>query len=163
MSDKEADIQAQDDKAFIPKELRPSINTEDECAVIAPNASKAELRQRAGEVLGPLLKSKVINDPDAAMQVTREHICIRNEKVVFKEIVGEAVLLDLDSGFYFTLNRPGALIWSMLEEGKTLGEVHDAVCQQFEVAPATAWDDLVLLVRHLNREKLVRLEAPPGD
>ena len=43
-----------------------------------------------------------------------------SEDVVSRDLEGEAVILNLDSGTYFGLDRVGTRIWSLLQEGGSL-------------------------------------------
>jgi hypothetical protein len=46
-----------------------------------------------------------------------------NDDVVFRELEGEAVLLNLETGVYFGLNEVGTRIWSLLQERVSLKQV----------------------------------------
>ena len=63
---------------------------------------------------------------------------------------GEAVILNLDSSEYFSLNAPGALIWEMLGKGETRDRIHLAVCDEFEVPPAKALADIDALIKGMT-------------
>ena len=145
---------------FIAKDLRPGCCGEDNCPVISPDAPGHEIRRRAGEVLGPLLRSMLGAELSGSAPLTSGHLCIRSDQVTFAEVEGEAVLLDLESGHYYSLNLPGTAIWVMLTGENDLGAVHTALCRRFRVDADTAWQDLAALVRNLCSEKLARVEAP---
>jgi lipopolysaccharide transport system ATP-binding protein len=70
---------------------------------------------------------------------------------------GEAILLDLASGYYFSLNRVGAVIWELLDGERTLGAIQQAVCGRFEASPETVWADLEALARRLCADKLATM------
>ncbi len=148
-----------DEKAFIPRELRPDLSfPEDAEPPLAPDASHAELRRCAGGVLGSWLRDRLgMSDPDAA-PLSPERICRRNPDVAWTAVDGEAVLLDLASGYYFSLNGVGTAIWEWLDGERTLGDVHQAMCRRYEVGTDTAWEDLAALVHRLNADKLVTVE-----
>ena len=83
-----------------------------------------------------------------------EQIWTRKPDVVWSAVDGEAVLLDVASGYYFSLNKVGAIVWDMLDGEKSLGVIRDAICARFSVSPETAWRDISGLIQHLAREKL---------
>ena len=56
------------------------------------------------------------------------------EDVVARSMGDETVLLDLDSGTYFTLNAVGGVIWRQLEKGGGLEESAVAVVDEYEVS-----------------------------
>ena len=55
--------------------------------------------------------------------------------VVFRELEGEAVLLDLESGTYFGLNAVGTRIWSLIQERDSLRAVLDAITDEYDAMP----------------------------
>jgi hypothetical protein len=75
--------------------------------------------------------------------------------VVFRELQGEAVLLNLESGTYFGLNEIGTRIWQLIGEHGTLQKVFDQMCHEYDVAPATLESDLHGLVGELSANGLV--------
>jgi len=71
---------------------------------------------------------------------------------------GETVLLDLNSGRYYTLNRVGTTIWELCT-GASLEEIRKTLCARFEAPAERITDDLVSLVTQLSHEGLVTLEG----
>ena len=71
---------------------------------------------------------------------------------------GEAVLLNLETGAYFTLNRVGTISWELFNGERTLTHVHAAICERFEVSEEVARQDLLSLVKHLDQEGLIQPE-----
>ena len=77
------------------------------------------------------------------------------EHVIARELDGEMVLLNLDSGSYFGLNTVGSMIWGHLVEGDSLTATHTALAQQFEVDEDVLKRDMLELVDSLMRSKLI--------
>lgn len=71
---------------------------------------------------------------------------------------GETVLLALDTGRYYTLNRLGSVIWEHCTGHNTISDIHAVLCDRFEVASERALDDLVALVNQLIQEGLLQQE-----
>lgn len=83
---------------------------------------------------------------------------VRSDQVMFQELDGEAVLLDLASEQYFGLDRVGTRIWHLLDEHDTLESVHAALCREYDAPPERIADDLRALVDRLAEAGLVTLE-----
>ena len=82
--------------------------------------------------------------------------------VIFRELEGEAVLLDLGSGRYFGLNAVGTRVWMLLESGSTVADVVSAIAAQFDAAPDQVAGDVAELVAELTvRGLLVAGTRPP--
>lgn len=75
--------------------------------------------------------------------------------VLVRELDGEAVLLDLDTGRYFTLNPTGRRIFELLDGEQTLAEVLELLLQEFDATRAKLEGDLLELVAELGREGLI--------
>ena len=71
---------------------------------------------------------------------------------------GETVLLALDTGRYYTLNRLGSVIWEHCTGHSTISDIHAVLCDRFEVESERALDDLVALVNQLIQEGLLQQE-----
>lgn len=79
--------------------------------------------------------------------------------VLFRDLAGEAVLLDPDAGTYFGLNEVGTRAWNLLGErtGATLAAVHAALLAEYDAPPERIWDDLLTLVRDLLSHRLLEI------
>ena len=79
------------------------------------------------------------------------------EDVVSRELDGEAVILNLESGTYFGLDPVGTRIWSLLQKNGSLRETFETLQQEYEVAPNQLEQDLLRLVKELHGKGLLRL------
>lgn len=84
-------------------------------------------------------------------------------EVAAEVIDGEAILINLSSGVYYSLDKAGGLAWERIAAGRSLAEVVEAVAGRYEVSPAQAEADVLRLAGELLRENLVRpAAAAPG-
>jgi Coenzyme PQQ synthesis protein D (PqqD) len=77
--------------------------------------------------------------------------------VLFRDLGGEAVLLDPEAGTYFGLNEVGTDIWGLLAGGTSLGEAHAKLVRMYDAPADQVWEDLVALVRDLVGSRLVEV------
>jgi hypothetical protein len=78
-------------------------------------------------------------------------------QVLFTQIDdGSAVLLHLDTKFYYTLNRTGVVVWKALCEGKapSIEAIGEAIAAEFRVAPEAATRDVEALLDELVADGL---------
>lgn len=90
------------------------------------------------------------------------HVSISSE-VIFQEIAGECVVLNMGSEQYFGLDDVGTHMWQLLlEHGKT-----DTVLAQmeayYEADAETLRRDLAAFIQQLREEGLVQVEAPASE
>ena len=81
------------------------------------------------------------------------------EEVLFQEVSGETVLLDLASESYFGLDSVGTRIWALLKEDKSVGQVLDALLEEYEVDRGTLEADLEELLDKLLAAGLIQAQA----
>lgn len=75
--------------------------------------------------------------------------------VLFQEVDGEIVLLDLESERYFGLNRTGARIWQLVGEGAAPDAIVDRLQREFEADRAAIARDVEALLDQLLRAGLL--------
>lgn len=83
----------------------------------------------------------------------------RSDKAIGEIVEEELVLLQTETGQYFSLNSTGARIWQLLGESSDLGWVHEALTRAFPVDAEELRRDLNELVDELEAARLVRVEA----
>jgi len=152
--------QEPDESSFIPRSLRPDLSYPSDCP--PPPEAAAPLsgvRLLAEKAMGPALtESFGLSVPPARL----DQICVRSPDVIWAAVGKEAVLLDLSSGYYYTLNRTGSVIWELLTGERDLAGVREAIRERFGVSSETAWEDLASLMGHLRREKLITIRDEPN-
>lgn len=80
------------------------------------------------------------------------------DDTVFRELAGEAILLQLEEGMYFGLDPVGTRLWQLMAERGALRDVFDVARQEFDVDPSTLERDLLALVRQLAEKKLLSVD-----
>lgn len=78
-----------------------------------------------------------------------------NPNVHWTILEGEAVLLNLDNGVYYTLNPMGTVIWGFFIEDQSFKEILVSICERFAVTHEQAREDLEALVTRLHQEGLI--------
>ncbi len=88
------------------------------------------------------------------------------EEVAAKVIDGEAILINLATGVYYSMDKAGALIWEMIAEKHSLQQIVAALVARYAVSTDQAEADLKRLADELLQENLVKLAengaAPAG-
>jgi hypothetical protein len=76
-------------------------------------------------------------------------------QITMKVLEGEAVLLNLETGAYFGLNKVGTHIWQLYSEGKSQEEVVAGVVKRFEVDLERARADVEAFTARLAERGLL--------
>ena len=85
-----------------------------------------------------------------------------NPDVTFRELDGEMVILNLETGIYFGLDAVGARTWRLIEDHGSLGVVLTALRSEYDALPSVLERDLLELVDHLCAKGLTRVAAKSG-
>ena len=75
--------------------------------------------------------------------------------VVFRELEGEAILLNLRTGIYFGLNAMGTRIWQLLAEHKKVDPVATMLLDEYDITEEQLRGHLFEFVGKLKSKGLV--------
>ena len=89
------------------------------------------------------------------MNLTLSHQARPSDDVLFQEVGGEAVLLQLASENYFGLDAVGTRIWILLNEDPSLKRAFDILSDEYEVETEVLERDLLALVERMADAGLV--------
>ena len=63
------------------------------------------------------------------------------DDVVSRDLEGDAVILNSETGTYFGLNEVGTRIWTLIQEHESLNRVFEAIRREYEVSPEALHGD----------------------
>ena len=78
-----------------------------------------------------------------AMPLTLDDAVAPSDDVVFRELDGEAVLLNLETGIYFGLDAVGTRVWQLAVEHGSLRAVKDGLLREFDADDPVVEQDLL--------------------
>lgn len=77
--------------------------------------------------------------------------------VIFRELQGEAVVLNLENERYYGLDDIGTRIWSLLAQSTTINDVYETLLGEYDVDPDSLRRDITALIEQLQEQDLVIL------
>jgi hypothetical protein len=77
------------------------------------------------------------------------------DNVTWKNVSSGVVLLNLESGEYYTLNESGSLIWTDLVESKPESDIIEHMAAEFDCDVGLAKTDFEEYLEYLIGEKLL--------
>ena len=80
---------------------------------------------------------------------------VNTPTVTHETIDGEAVIINLDSGNYYSLVEAGSFIWAMLDKGASASEVQDLVQQTYDGNATDIDQGVQELLAQLQQENLI--------
>lgn len=80
------------------------------------------------------------------------------DHVLFRELDGEAVMLNLEDESYYGLDEVGTRMWTVLSASKNIAEAHNSLIAEYDVDAEQLAADMVSFVRELHNQGLVVIE-----
>ncbi|GAK56052.1 hypothetical protein U27_03014 [Candidatus Vecturithrix granuli] len=79
----------------------------------------------------------------------------RSEHVAWSQIDQEAILLNLNNGFYYTLNEVGCDAWKLIDAQRPICAISDEIRSLYAVEQDQIVHDLCILFQELQQEDLI--------
>jgi hypothetical protein len=84
------------------------------------------------------------------------------DSVLFRDLDGEAVLLETRTGQYYGLNEVGTRMWSLLHLHGEVEAVCTALLAEYDVPELSLREDLAKLIEALAARGLIQVPATDG-
>ena len=81
------------------------------------------------------------------------------DEVIFRELDGDAIILNLATGIYFGLDAIGARMWMLFARSEPLGRVVGALADEYDIDRASLERDVLDLVSELMTKGLVQIKT----
>jgi len=81
------------------------------------------------------------------------------ENVLAKVVADEAILINVKTGTYYSLNGIGGRVWQWIENEKSIGEMVSALTQDYDVTEENALKDIGGLLAELSNEGLIKISS----
>jgi hypothetical protein len=81
-----------------------------------------------------------------------------SDDVVYRELAGESVLLNLTSGIYFGLDEVGTRIWYLLAEHRDSEKIIPMLIAEYDVGEAQLRRDVAGLIAQLSEQGLLVID-----
>ena len=97
--------------------------------------------------------------------IATDSIFERSVSATHQTVAGEAILVDINTGSYYTLNETGTWVWENLDGQRTIGSLARELAELSDIPDQVDMveEDLIELLGPLARERLVvKTPAPPG-
>ena len=89
------------------------------------------------------------------MSVEVERFRVNADEVAAKVIDGEAIIINLTTGVYYSIDTVGARIWTLLENHHDPSEIAAILAREYAVGEDECRADVLALVQQLREENLI--------
>ncbi len=80
---------------------------------------------------------------------------IDKKRIFWKKVDEELVILDIETGIYYTLNEVGARIWELALDARSIKEIVDDLLVHFDASEDVMYKDAEKVLRDLVRENIL--------
>lgn len=84
----------------------------------------------------------------------------RNENAIWRLIDDEIVILLPEGAQIHALKGCGSRIWELIEEEESVSRVIQMICDEYEVEPETAREEIADFLHKLEAMKLIDIASP---
>jgi hypothetical protein len=74
---------------------------------------------------------------------------------------GEIVILNVESGLYFGLDRVGARVWELIQQPRSVAEIVEVLLQEYDVDEKRCRHDVLALLDEMQLRQLIELSGEP--
>ena len=78
-------------------------------------------------------------------------------EIAAKLIDGEAILINLSDGTYYSMDKVGGFIWELIKRNYSLSEMVETITEHYDVSAEKTKTDVETLAADLLEEKIVRI------
>jgi len=89
------------------------------------------------------------------MVTLKQRVQPNKEEVAAKVMDGEAILINLSNGIYYSMDKVGAVVWELVERNFSPEEMVATLISRYEVETDKAQADVERLLKELGDEKLI--------
>ncbi len=90
----------------------------------------------------------------------QNHYRINRPRVVYETIDGESVMIDFDTGNYYSLNPIGSAIWDLVDAGASTDEIVQTLNRRYDASQAQIQQAVDRLLSELQQKGLL---VPDGS
>lgn len=83
-----------------------------------------------------------------------DKVVSRNKDVAWRVLDGEAILISAEESMLHSLDEVGTRIWELADGVNTVRDIVRLICDEFEVDPAQAEQDVIEFVTNLASDQL---------
>ncbi|WP_274648626.1 lasso peptide biosynthesis PqqD family chaperone [Paenibacillus humicola] len=91
-----------------------------------------------------------------AKQLSHADALIPSEGNIVSDMDGEKVMLSVQNGKYYNLGDMGGMIWDKLGPTVTVGQIIDALLEEYDVDPDVCTQQVYTFLQRLLHEGLIR-------
>jgi len=91
------------------------------------------------------------------------HFRINTPRIIYEIIDEEAIVIDFDTGIYYSLDKVGSEIWSIIEKEASASQIIDALLRRYSGERIVMEKHIAQFIARLKTENLIVLSTRGPD
>ncbi len=91
------------------------------------------------------------------MRLNKNSILKKQENIVHSVMPTGVILLNLDTGYYFSTNETGSRIWELCDGINSADEIVTEISNQSQTSPTEISNDIMELLESMFKENLLEV------
>ncbi|SDD55535.1 Coenzyme PQQ synthesis protein D (PqqD) [Paenibacillus sp. CF095] len=79
-----------------------------------------------------------------------------DSNVIYVEMDGQSILLNMESSQYYALDQVGTFIWNLMKDGRTLNEMEQEILLAYDITEQQVKNDLKIYIDELCRVGIIK-------
>lgn len=96
-------------------------------------------------------------------QIDLDTVVGRSDRVVHSEVDGDVMMMNAETGTYYSLTAVGARVWALLENPMSGSQICDRLMTEYRVDRPRCENEILHLVRRLAEEGALTLDTQRKD
>lgn len=92
-----------------------------------------------------------------SLSINLNSVVVQSNNHVCAEVDGEIVMMSIQQGKYYSIERVGVRIWELVAEPRPVVAVRDALLAEYKVDQATCESDLLCFLGGMLQQGLIEL------
>lgn len=92
------------------------------------------------------------------MKVKHNDILIRNSEILTTDIENEIGLMNIQKGYYYTLNMTGKDVWDYIDGQKSVGDIVGHLLEKYEIEKTRCQKEVSELIEIMYLNGLVKIQ-----
>jgi hypothetical protein len=99
------------------------------------------------------------------MDISEKYFECNEPSVIFERFDDETILINLDSGRYYSLDPVGVVVWELINRPLAMADLLERLEGHFDAEPSQVRTSILEFIGRLEEEQLIRprREAPPSE
>ena len=97
--------------------------------------------------------------PNGTITMNLDTRVARSKNQVSADLQGEAVILHLKAGKYYSMNPVGSRIWDLIEKPVSIHSLIETIMNEYEVDSKRCEQDIIDLLTRLENAALIEIEV----